>query len=84
MARDWSDLWGLSQPRDRTGLQATSVRHTCGRLISLRDISSPQENVRMDWRTLTFLIILKFDMLPSHDCLTPALVRAGLCSEDPV
>ena len=44
----------------------------------------PQENVRMDWRTLTFLIILKFDMLPSHDCLTPALVRAGLCSEDPV
>ena len=41
VARDWSDLWGLSQPRDRTGLQATSVRHTCGRLISLRDISSP-------------------------------------------
>ena len=41
VARDWSDLWGLSQPTDRTGLQATSVRHTCGRLISLRDISSP-------------------------------------------
>ena len=44
----------------------------------------PQENVRMDWRTLTFLIILKFYMLPSHDCFTPALGRAGLCSGDPV